>query len=158
MNRWLAHTILPQIRDLMTLHHVAEIIEETGNDLTTLMAEGRLKTAHMARFKAEVVTARFEPRRQIFDQEDYLVHSSSDPYSLGTSIRSQETVFVEWLSFRSQTNQPSRGAEEQIHELGCFLAVPDRPQDFSCFRLCRLVQRQSQYTVRNGIPIACSSA
>jgi len=135
LNRGLPTFTLPQGRNFMDLHLIANIAEEAAKDLTSPMAEGRRQTATMARFKAKVMTPvkvsdRYQPRWRLLDQKDFVILSSSHAYSLGTSLRSQDPVFVEWRSFIGEDNRPNRLAEEQIHELGDFLTVPHRPQEF----------------------------
>lgn len=135
LNRGLPTFVVPLGRNSMDLQLMANIAEEAAKDKTSPLAEGRHQTATMARFKAKVMTpanvsTTYQPRWRLLDEKDYVVLSSSSAYSLGTSLRSQDSVFVEWRSFKGKDNQPNRLAEEQIHELGDFLTVPHRPPEF----------------------------
>ncbi len=137
INRGLATFTVPQSKNFMELYVMAEISEVAAKDTTSPMVEGRRRIAEMAKFKAKLMTPpevldKYQTRWRLLDQRDYVVRSSSlsNPYTLGECLRDRNPVFVEWQSYRDADKQPDKLAEKQIHELGDFLSVPNRPPDF----------------------------
>ncbi|KAL8920195.1 MAG: hypothetical protein Q9172_004606 [Xanthocarpia lactea] len=122
-------------KNFMDLHKVADIVEESAQDKSSPIAAGRERLAAMVRFKARLLTPskianKYQAPWRSLDQGDYHVLSSSNPYSMGTTLKSLEPVFVEWQSYRGKDNRPDAHAKELVHELGRFLSVPDRPDEF----------------------------
>jgi len=137
INRGLASLTLSQSKNFMELLVMAKISEEAAQDKTSPMADGRQRIAEMATFKAKLMTPskvldKYETRWRLLDRRDYVMNSTSisAPYSLGESLRNQNPVFVEWQSYRDGNKKPDKVAENQIHELGGFLSIPNRPHDF----------------------------
>ncbi|KAL8911707.1 MAG: hypothetical protein Q9171_003159 [Xanthocarpia ochracea] len=129
-----AVALLPH-KNFMDLHKKADIVKESAQDKSSPIAAGRERLAAMARFKARLLTPskiadKYQASWRSLEQRDYHVLSSSNPYSMGTSLKSQEPVFVEWQSYRGKDNRPDVHTEELVHELGRFLSVPDRPYEF----------------------------
>jgi len=135
INRGLATLTLPQSKNSVELHLMADISAEAAKDETSPMAEGRQRIAEMARFKAKLMTLskvshKNQAHWRLLDQRDYVINWTSSPYTLGQSLRDRDPVFVEWQSYRGEDKQPDKLAEKQIHELGDFLSVATRPHDF----------------------------
>lgn len=135
MNRALPAFVLGQYKNFMDLYKVAEIVDQSAQDQTSPIAAGRERLAAMAKFKARLLTPpkvadKYQAPWRLLDQGDYEVRSRSHSYSMGTSLRNQDPVFVEWQSYRGEDNRPSKAAEDQIHKLGGFLSVPHRPHEF----------------------------
>lgn len=135
INRGLPTLTLPQSKNFMDLHLIADISEEAAKDANSPVAEGRQRVADMARFKARMMTpsnlsSRYHARWQLLNYNDYKVQSKDHDYSLGINRRSNEPVFVEWQSYKGRDNRPDRFAEEQINELADFLSIPSRPKEF----------------------------
>lgn len=135
MNRALPAFVLGQYKNFMDLYKVADIVDQSAQDQTSPIAAGRERLAAMARFKARLLTPskvadKYRAHWRLLDQGDYEVRSRSHSYSMGTSLRSRDPVFVEWQSYRGEDNRPSKAAEEQIHKLGDFLSVPHQPHEF----------------------------
>ncbi|KAL8733480.1 MAG: hypothetical protein Q9166_002107 [cf. Caloplaca sp. 2 TL-2023] len=133
INRALPTLALLKIKNFVDLHMMADIAEKAAEDKASPVAEGRKRLATMARFKAKVITpmivsSKYQARWRRLDQRDYAVLSQSNPWSLGIS-RNQTVVFVEWQSYRGSDEQPNDLAEQQIHKLGDFLLVPNRPSE-----------------------------
>lgn len=134
MNRGLPTFALPQCNNFLDLQFMADSADEAAKDKSSPMADGRQRMADMARFKARMVTPtqvsrRFQARWRLLDKGDYDIKSSG-PRALAISQRDQQVVFVEWQSYIGHAGRPNKLAEEQIHKLGDFLSVPNRPQDF----------------------------
>ncbi|KAI4243475.1 MAG: hypothetical protein L6R40_003477 [Gallowayella cf. fulva] len=134
MNRAMPALILSQVNNFMGLHLTADIAEKSAKDTTSPVAEGRKRIAEVARFKAKVMTPstvsnRYRTRWRLFDQREYSVLSNSNPWSLGICLKSQEPILVEWQSYRDEDDRPSQVAEDQIHQLGDFVSVSNRPYD-----------------------------
>lgn len=134
MNRVLPTFALPQCNNFLDLQFMADSAKDAAKDKSSPMVEGRQSMADMARFKARMVTPtqisrRFQARWRLLDKRDYVVKSSG-PRALAISQRDQRVVFVEWQSYIGTTGRPNKLAEEQIHRLGDFLTIPDRPHDF----------------------------
>lgn len=135
INRGFPTFVLPQSKNFMDLHFIANSAEEAAKDKTSPMAEGRQMTAVMARFKAKVMTPskisdKYQASWRRLDQKDYNVLSTSNPWSLGISLGSQNPVFVEWQSYLDENRRPNELAEQQIHRLGDLLSVSSRPKEF----------------------------
>ncbi|KAL9629964.1 MAG: hypothetical protein Q9164_006642 [Protoblastenia rupestris] len=151
---------VPQSSNFMELHVMANIAEEAATeDKASPMAEGRQLTATMARFKARVMTPlrvsnKHQHRWRLLDKNDYNVLSTSNAWSLGTSLRSEDPVFVEWRSFIGKKDRPNKLAEEQIHELGDFLTVPHRPKELRALDCVGLFQDKpnARYGIVHEIP------
>ncbi|KAI4103478.1 MAG: hypothetical protein LQ339_004203 [Xanthoria mediterranea] len=127
--------VLGQYKNFMDLYKVAEILDQSAQDQTSPTSEGRERLAAMAKFKARLTTPqkvadKYQAQWQLLNQEDYEVRSSSHPYSMGTSLRNRQPVFVEWRSYTGDDNRPRKAAEEQIHKLASFLSLPHRPHEF----------------------------
>lgn len=134
MNRGLPTFALPQTNNFLDLQFIADSAEDTAKDKSSPMAKGRQRMAEMARFKAKMVTPtrvsrRFHARWRLLDKRDYVLKSAGHR-ALATSLRDQQVVFVEWQSYIGHAGRPNKLAEEQIHRLGDFLSVPNRPHDF----------------------------
>ncbi|KAL8878801.1 MAG: hypothetical protein Q9198_003468 [Flavoplaca austrocitrina] len=134
INRTLAASVLPHYTNVEELHTIADVAEQSAKDKTSPTASGREKLAEMARFKARLLTLlkgadKGRTYWHLLDQGDYDVLSGSHYYSMGTSIRNQDPVFVEWQSYRDTEDWPDKFAEEQIIKLGEFLSIPNRPVD-----------------------------
>ena len=158
MNRVLPTFALPQCNNFLDLQFMADSAKDAAKDKSSPMSEGRQRVADMARFKARMVTPaqisrRFQARWRLLDKRDYVVKSSG-PRALAISLRDQQVVFVEWQSYIGNTGRPNRLAEEQIHRLGDFLSVPDRPYDFRILDCIRLFKDRpnSQYGVVYHLP------
>ncbi|KAL9593419.1 MAG: hypothetical protein Q9179_005897 [Wetmoreana sp. 5 TL-2023] len=135
MNRALPALALPQHKNFVDLHKLADIAEQSAQDKASPTVAGLERLAAMARFKARLMTpskiaSKYQNPRPLLDQRNYVVRSTSHPYSLGKSLESQERVFVEWQSYKDEGNQPNKLAEEQVRQLGAFLSVPHRPHEF----------------------------
>ncbi|KAL9035143.1 MAG: hypothetical protein Q9180_005018 [Flavoplaca navasiana] len=133
INRTLAATVLPNYTNVKDLHTIADVAEQAAKDKSSPTASGREKLAEMARFKARLLTPlksgdKSQTYWRLLDQGDYHVLSWSHWYSMATSKRNQEPVFVEWQSYDID-DWPDKFAEEQIIKLGEFLSIPDRPVD-----------------------------
>ncbi|KAL8650484.1 MAG: hypothetical protein Q9226_005124 [Calogaya cf. arnoldii] len=120
--------------NFMDLHKVADIAERSAHEKTSPTAAGREKLAEMARFKAHLMTPskianKYQVHWRLLDEKNFEICSRSRSYSMGTSLRDQDPVFIEWQSYRGEDNRPNRLAEEQIIELGRFLSVPRRPHE-----------------------------
>lgn len=127
--------VLGQYKNFMDLYKVAEILDQSAQDQTSPTSEGRERLAAMAKFKARLTTPqkvadKYQARWRLLNQEDYEVRSSSHPYSMGTSLRNRQPVFVEWRSYTDDDKRPRKAAEEQIHKLARFLSLPHRPHEF----------------------------
>ncbi|KAF6236832.1 hypothetical protein HO173_005123 [Letharia columbiana] len=134
INRGLPTFALPQCKNFLDLHFMADSAQDAAKDKSSPMADGRERIAEMARFKAKVVTPaqvskRFRARWRLLDKRDYVVKTSG-PRTLAISRQDQQIVFVEWQSYIGHAGRPNKLAEEQIQQLGDFLSVPDRPHDF----------------------------
>ncbi|KAL8684251.1 MAG: hypothetical protein Q9224_006488, partial [Gallowayella concinna] len=134
INRAIPALALLQTENFIDLHMVAKIAEKSAQDKTSPVAEGRERIAAIAKFKAKVMTPstvsnKYQASWKLLDQRDYKVLSSSHPWSLGTSRMGQDPVFVEWKSYTDDDNRPNEVAENQIHQLGTFLSVANRPSD-----------------------------
>ena len=134
INRGLPTFALPQCNNFVDLQFMADSAKDAAKDKSSPMADGRQRMAEMARFKAKMVTPsqlskRFHARWRLLDKEDYVIKSPG-PRALAISQQDQQVVFVEWQSFIGDASRPNKLAEEQIHQLGDFLSVPDRPHDF----------------------------
>ncbi|KAL8846950.1 MAG: hypothetical protein Q9221_007992 [Calogaya cf. arnoldii] len=134
INQALPGFVLAQKSNFMDLHKVADIAEQSAHDKISPTAAGREKLAEMARFKAKLMTPskianKYQTPWRLLDQRYFEICSHSRSYSMGTSLRDQDPVFVEWQSYRGEDNRPNRLAEEQIIELGRFLSVPRRPHE-----------------------------
>ncbi|CAD6583388.1 MAG: hypothetical protein ASARMPREDX12_001258 [Alectoria sarmentosa] len=134
INRSLPTFALPQCNNFLDLQFMADSAKDAAKDKSSPMADGRQRMADMARFKAKVVTPaqvskRFRVRWRLLDKKDYVLKSSG-PRTLAISQQDQQAVFVEWQSYIGDADRPNKLAEEQIHKLGDFLSVPDRPHDF----------------------------
>ncbi|KAL8723849.1 MAG: hypothetical protein Q9181_007138 [Wetmoreana brouardii] len=135
MNWALPALALPQHKNFVDLLKFADIAEQSAQDKASPTVAGLERLAAMARFKARLMTplktaSKYQNPRPLLDQRNYVVRSTSHPYSLGKSLESQEPVFVEWQSYKDEDNQPNKLAEEQVHQLGAFLSVPHRPHEF----------------------------
>ena len=133
INRALPTFALPQCNNFLDLQFIADSAKDAAKDESSPMADGRQRMAEMARFKSKMMTPaqiskRFQVRWRLLDKKDYVVKSSG-PRALAISQHDQQVVFVEWQSYRDNTGRPNKLAEEQIHKLGDFLSVPDRPHD-----------------------------
>lgn len=134
INRALPTFALPQNNNFLDLQFMADSANDTAKDKSSPMADGRQRMAEMARFKAKMVTPdrisrRFQARWRLLDKRDYVLKSPG-PRALAISERDQQVVFVEWQSYIGNASRPNKLAEEQIHKLGDFLSVPNRPHDF----------------------------
>ena len=134
MNRVLPTFALAQYNNFAELQFVADSAEDAARDKSSPMADGRQRIAEMARFKARVVaptqvSKRFQARWRLLDKEDFDVKSLG-PRALAVARRDQRVLFVEWQSYIGDAGRPNKLAEEQIHKLGDFLSVRDRPRDF----------------------------
>ena len=134
INRGLPTVSLPQCKNFLDLQFMADLAQEAANDKSSLMADGHQRLAVMARFKAKMVTStqvskRLQARWRLLDRRDYTIKSSG-PRALAMSQHDQQVVFVEWQSYIGDDGRPNKLAEEQIHRLGDFLSVPNRPHDF----------------------------
>ncbi|KAL8668423.1 MAG: hypothetical protein Q9168_006947 [Polycauliona sp. 1 TL-2023] len=135
INRALAPFVLEQYKNSEELYKLADLNDESAQDKSSLVAAGREELAVMARFKARLlrpskVADKYQARCPLLDPNDYSVRSSSHSCSMGTSLRNQHPIFVEWQSYRGKDGRPNRRAEDQIIELGSFLCLPDRPDEF----------------------------
>ena len=135
MNRGLPTITLPQTRNFVDLHLVADAAEAAAKDESSPMAGGRKRLAEMARFKARILTpSKVSYRLQrgwcLLDREEYSLASESGHSTLATSLKEQESVFVEWQSYGGDNEHANEVAEKQIQELSAFLSVSDRPEDF----------------------------
>ena len=133
INRALPTFALPQCNNFLDLQFIADSAKDAARDKSSPMADGRERMAEIARFKAKMVTParisrRFQARWRLLDKEDYALKSSG-PQALAISQRDQQVVFVEWQSYIGTSGRPNKLAEEQIHRLGDFLSIPDRPHD-----------------------------
>lgn len=134
MNRGLPTVALPQCNNFLDLQFMADSAKDAAKDKSSPMADGRQRMAEMAKFKARMVTPaqvskRFRARWRLLDKRDYVLKSSG-PRALAISQQDQQVVFVEWQSYIGNAGRPNKLAEEQIHKLGDFLSVPNRPHDF----------------------------
>ncbi|KAL8787307.1 MAG: hypothetical protein Q9213_002298 [Squamulea squamosa] len=119
MERALPALALPQHSNFIDLLKVADVAEQSAQDKASPTVAGRERLAAMARFKARLMTppkiaSKYQNPWPLLDQRDYVVCSTSHPYSLGESLESQEPVFVEWQSYKDKDNQPNKLAEENI--------------------------------------------
>ncbi|KAI4244608.1 MAG: hypothetical protein L6R42_010409 [Xanthoria sp. 1 TBL-2021] len=167
MNRALPAFVLGQYKNFMDLYKVADIVDQSAQDQTSPIAAGRERLAAMARFKARLLTPskvadKYRAHWRLLDQGDYEVRSRSHSYSMGTSLRSRDPVFVEWQSYRGEDNRPSKAAEEQIHKLGDFLSVPHQPHEFrglDCIGLFKDTANdrygvKTSYSLQPDLPLA----
>ncbi|KAI4237067.1 MAG: hypothetical protein LQ349_002141 [Xanthoria aureola] len=127
--------VLGQYKNFMDLYKVAAIVDQSAQDLTSPTSEGRERLAAMAKFKARLTTPekvadKYQSRWRLLNQEDYEVRSRSHSYSMGTSLKNWQPIFVEWQSYAGDDNRPRKAAEEQIHKLASFLSLPHRPHEF----------------------------
>ena len=134
INRGLPTVALPQCNNFLDLQFMADSAKDAAKDKSSPMADGRQRMAEMAKFKARMVTPaqvskRFRARWRLLDKRDYVLKSSG-PRALAISQQDQQVVFVEWQSYIGNAGRPNKLAEEQIHKLGDFLSVPDRPHSF----------------------------
>ena len=134
INRGLPTFALPQCNNFLDLQFVADSAKDADEDKSSPMADGRQRMSDMASFKAKMVTParisrRFQASWRNLDGSDYVLESSQGPRTLAMSQRDQQVVFIEWQSYIGRAGQPNKLAEEQIHELGDFLSVPNRPRD-----------------------------
>ena len=158
MNRGLPTFALPQCNNFLDLQFMADSAKDTAKDKSSPMADGRQRIADMARFKAKMVTPariskRFQTRWRLLDKRDYVLKSAG-PQALAISQRDRQVVFTEWQSYMGDAGRPNKLAEEQIHKLGDFLSVPDRPRDLrtlDCFGLFK-DQANSRYGVVYHLP------
>ena len=158
INRALPTFALPQCNNFLDLQFIADSAKDAAKDKSSPMADGRQRMAEMARFKAKMMTPaqiskRFQVRWRLLHKEDYVLKSSG-PRALAISQQDQQVVFVEWQSYIGNTGRPNKLAEEQIHKLGDFLSVPDRPHDLrilDCIGLFR-DQANSRYGVVFHLP------
>ena len=158
INRALPTFALPQCNNFLDLQFIADSAKDAAKDKSSPMVDGRQRMAEMARFKAKMMTPaqiskRFQVRWRLLDKKDYVLKSSG-PRALAISQRDQQVVFVEWQSYIGNTGRPNKLAEEQIHKLGDFLNVPDRPHDLrilDCIGLFR-DQENSRYAVVYHLP------
>ena len=135
INRGIPTLALPQSKNFVELHLMADISEEAAKDANSPVAEGRQRIANMARFKARMMTpsnlaSRYRARWQLLDYKNYTVQSKDHDYSLGINLKTKEPVFVEWQSYKGKDDQPDISAKEQINELADFLSIPTRPKEF----------------------------
>ena len=133
INQGLPTFALPQCHNFLDLQFVADSAKDAAKDKSSPMADGRQRMADMARFKAKMVTParisrRFQASWRVLDVGDYVLKSQG-PRALAISQRDQQVVFIEWQSYVGRAGRPDKLAEEQIHELGDFLSVPNRPHD-----------------------------
>lgn len=134
MNRGLPTFALPQCNNFLDLQFMADSAKDSAKDKSSPMADGRQRMAEMAKFKVKMiiptqVSKRFQARWHLLDKRDYVLKSSG-PRALAMSRQDQQVVFVEWQSYIGSAGRSNKLAEEQIHRLGDFLSVPDRPHDF----------------------------
>lgn len=158
INRGLANLALPQSKNFMELYLMADSAEEAAKDKMSPVAEGRERIARLARFKAKVMTPtmvsnRYRPRWPLLDEKDY-IHFSRLGYTFGESQQTHNPVFIEWQSYRDHDGLPSESAKDQIHELGEFLAVSDRPHDLRTLECIGLFRDQAndRYGVVYNLP------
>ena len=158
INRALPTFALPQCNNFLDLQFIADSAKDAAKDKSSPMADGRQRMAEMARFKSKMMTPaqiskRFQVRWRLLDKKDYVVKSSG-PRALAISQRDQQVVFVEWQSYLGSTGRPNKLAEEQIHKLGDFLSVPDRPHDLRILDCVGLFhdQADSRYGVVYQLP------
>lgn len=134
MNRGLPTFAVPQCNNFVDLQFMADSAEDAAKDKFSPMADGHQRMAEMARFKAKIVTPtlvskRFQARWRLLYKENYVIKSPG-PRALAISQQDRQVVFVEWQSYIGDSGRPNKLAEEQIHKLGDFLCVPNRPHDF----------------------------
>ena len=127
--------VLGQYKNFMDLYKVAEILDQSAQDQTSPTSEGRERLAAMAKFKARLTTPQKVADKnqapwRLLNQKDYEVRSRSHRYSMGTSLKNRQPVFVEWQSYTGDDSRPRKAAEEQIHKLASFLSLPHRPHEF----------------------------
>lgn len=159
INRGLPTFTIPQSQNFIDLHLMADISKEVAEDKASPLAEGRQLTATMARFRAKVMTPakisnRYQPQWRLLKEEDYNILSRSHAYSLGTSSRTQDPIFVEWRSFIGNDGRPNKSAEEQVQQLGDFLSVPNRPLEFRSLDCIGLLKDEAnaQYGLVHELP------
>ena len=109
MNQTFPAVALLSDKNFMDLHKVADIVQGSAQDKSSPIAAGRERLAAMARFKARLLTPskianKYQAPWRSLEQRDYHVLSSSNPYSMGTTLKSQEPVFLEWQSYRGKDN------------------------------------------------------
>lgn len=158
INRGLPTFALPQCNNFLDLQFMADSAKDAAKDKSSPMADGRQRMAEMARFKSKMVTPtrvskRLQARWRLLDRKDYVVKSSG-PRALAISQQDQQVVYVEWQSYIGNAGRPNRLAEEQIHKLGDFLSVPDRPHDFCILDCIGLFKDEpnSRYAVVYHLP------
>lgn len=158
INRGLPTFALPQCNNFLDLQFMADSAKDAARDTSSPMADGRQRMAEMARFKAKMVTPaqisrRFQTRWRLLDKRDYDIKGPG-PRALAISQRDQQVMFVEWQSYIGNSGRPDKLAEEQIHKLGDFLSVPDRPHDFRILDCIGLFkdQEHSRYGVVYHLP------
>lgn len=158
INRGLPTFALPQCNNFLDLQFMADSAKDAARDMSSLMADGRRRMAEMARFKAKLVTPaqisrRFQAHWRLLDKRNYDIKGPG-PRALAISQQDQQVVFVEWQSYIGNTGRPNKLAEEQIHKLGDFLSVPERPHDFRILDCIGLFkdEEHSRYGVVYHLP------
>lgn len=152
INRGLSSYTLRQNNDSVDLHLIADVVDKEAVDGNSPTVEGCRGLGKMARFKAEVITRRPENRWQLLDREVYDLPigpgfwarpsdtregeevmrewQNLGSWTLARDTREGGAVFVEWQSYWDDGVRGGHEAQEQIHELGNFLCVPNRPISF----------------------------
>lgn len=158
INRALPTFALPQCNNFLDLQFIADSAKDAAKDKSSPMTDGRERMAEMAKFKAKMVTPgrfaqRFQTRYRLLDQRDYDIKSRG-PRALAISLHDQQVVFVEWQSYIDNTGRPNKLAEDQIHKLGHFLSISDRPHDFRVLDCVGMFkdQKNSRYGVVYYLP------
>ena len=158
INRALPTFALPQCNNFLDLQLIADSAKDAAKDKSSPMTDGRERMAEMAKFKAKMVTPgpiaqRFQTRYRLLDQRNYDIKSTG-PRALAISQHDQQVVFVEWQSYIDNAGRPNKLAEDQIHKLGHFLSIPDRPHDFRVLDCIGMFkdQKNSRYGVVYYLP------
>lgn len=158
INRGLPTFALPQCNNFLDLQFMADSAKDAAKDKSSPMADGRQRIADVASFKAKMVTPariskRFQTHWRLLDKRDYVLKSTG-AQALAISQRDQQVVFIEWQSYMGNAGRPNKLAEEQIHRLGDFLSVHDRPRDLRILDCIGLFKDQanSRYGVVYHLP------